>query len=213
MTRIGVLGSGTVGQTLAKGLKAKGYEVRIGSRTPDKLAAFAKQEGVATGSFGDVGGWAEVLVLATKGTAAREALDLVGRAKLAGKVIMDVTNPIADEPPQDGVLKFFTGPNSSLMETLQAAYPDARFVKAFNSIGHAQMVSPKLQGGPPTMFYCGNDEGAKALVAKIISQFGWEGADMGTAAAARAIEPLCQLWCIPGFRQNSWTHAFKVLWK
>jgi predicted dinucleotide-binding enzyme len=86
-------------------------------------------------------------------------------------------------------------------------------VKAFSSVGAARMVNPSFTDGKPTMFYCGNDADAKAWVAKVLDQFGWEAADMGTAVAARAIEPLAQLWCIPGFRQNSWTHAFKVIWK
>jgi hypothetical protein len=105
----------------------------------------------------------------------------------------------------------FTGPNESLLEQLQAAFPDARLVKAFNSVGNSLMVHPKLAGGTPTMFYCGNDELAKADVARIIQQLGWEPADMGTAKAARAIEPLCQLWCIPGFLRNDWNYAFHVL--
>ena len=130
---------------------------------------------------------------------------------MRGKVVIDVTNPIAPEPPEDGVLRFFTGPNESLMERLQATFAGARFEKAFNIVGNALMVNPQLPGGLPTMFYCGNDEAAKAVVHRLLDQFGWEGADMGTAKAARAIEPLCQLWCIPGIREGRWTHAFKLL--
>ena len=136
---------------------------------------------------------------------------MAGAAGLRGKLVLDTTNPIAEEPPVDGVLRFFTGPNDSLMERLQAAFPEARFVKAFNSVGNALMVNPSFPGGKPTMFYCGNDAPAKEVVARIIEQFGWEGADMGTAVAARALEPLCQLWCIPGLRENRWTHAFRLL--
>ena len=110
------------------------------------------------------------------------------------------------------MLKVFTGPNESLLERLQAAFPNTRLVKAFNSVGTPRMVDPVYAGGRPTMFFCGNDAEAKAEVAEILTQFGWEPADMGVAAAARAIEPLCQLWCIPGFRENHWTHAFKLLW-
>jgi len=128
-------------------------------------------------------------------------------------VVIDATNPIADAPPVDGVIQFFTGPNESLMERLQKAFPQAKFVKAFSSVGAARMVNPSFAGGKPTMFYCGNDADAKAFVARVLEEFGWEGADMGGAVAARAIEPLAQLWCIPGFRQNSWTHAFKVFWR
>jgi predicted dinucleotide-binding enzyme len=127
--------------------------------------------------------------------------------------VIDATNPIADAPPVDGVLQYFTGPNESLMERLQKAYPQTRFVKAFSCVGAARMVNPSFAGGQPTMFYCGDDADAKAFVAKVLDQFGWEAADMGGAIAARAIEPLAQLWCISGFRQNSWTHAFKVFWR
>lgn len=211
MTRIGILGSGDVGKTLAKGLKAHGYTVRIGSRTGGKLDAFTVETGIANDDFAGVAAWAEGLVLAVAGRAAAEALDGAGRANLTGKWIMDVTNPIEVSPPEDGVLRFFTGPNDSLMEQLQAAFPDAHFVKAFSSVGNAKMVNPNYAGGPPTMFYCGNDASAKQSVAKIITEFGWEPWDMGTAKAARAIEPLCMLWCIPGFREHSWTHAFKML--
>jgi predicted dinucleotide-binding enzyme len=211
MSTFGVLGSGQVGQDLAKGLKKHGYEVRIGSRNPGKLSSFASETGIPTRTFAEIAVWADALVLAVHGASAEDALKLAGPANLKGKLVIDVTNPIAAEPPVDGVLKFFTGPNESLMERLQKGFPDARFVKAFSSVGHAFMVNPSFPGGTPTMFYCGNDAKAKAVVAKIIEQFGWEGADMGTAAAARAIEPLCQLWCIPGLRENTWTHAFKLL--
>ncbi len=211
MTRIGILGSGEVGKTLAKGLKGHGYDVRIGSRTGGKLDAFTDTSGIPNDDFAGIAEWAEGLVLAVAGRAAVEALDGAGRANLTGKCIIDATNPIEVSPPEDGVLRFFTGPNESLMEQLQAAFPDAHFVKAFNSVGHAKMVNPSYAGGPPTMFYCGNDLSAKQAVAKILTAFGWEPWDMGTAKAARAIEPLCMLWCIPGFREHSWTHAFKML--
>jgi predicted dinucleotide-binding enzyme len=211
MKSFGVLGSGPVAKVLAKGLKAHGYDVRIGSRSPEKLAAYVAETGIPAGTFPEVAAGAEGVVLAVAGRAAEGALRLAGAASLRGKLVVDTTNPIAEEPPVDGVLRFFTGPNDSLMERLQAAFPEARFVKAFNSVGNAFMVNPSFPGGKPTMFYCGNDAAAKEVVARIIDQFGWEGADMGTAAAARALEPLCQLWCIPGFRENRWTHAFRLL--
>ena len=212
MQKVGILGSAVVGQTLAQGFKAHGYEVRIGSRTPAKLASFTESSGVPAGSFDAVGGWAELLVLAVHGAAAESALNLAGAESHRGKIVIDTTNPIAPDPPVDGVIQFFTGPNGSLLERLQAAFPDTRLVKAFNSIGSARMVDPVYAGGRPTMFFCGNDAEARAAVAEILKGFGWEPADMGTAVAARAIESLCQLWCIPGFRENHWTHAFKLLW-
>jgi predicted dinucleotide-binding enzyme len=212
MKKIGVLGSGDVGKTLAAGFKKHGYEVRIGTRTPSRLAEFSESSGIAAGTFGDVAAWADGLVLAVHGAAAVEALGLAGAGNVRGKIVIDTTNPIGDAPPVDGVIQFFTGPNDSLLERVQAAFPQARLVKAFNSVGSDRMVDPKYAGGKPTMFYCGNDETAKAEVARLIEQFGWEPADMGTAVGARALEPLAQLWCIPGFRENKWTHAFKVLW-
>ena len=146
-----------------------------------------------------------------KGTAASEVLRLAGGANLDGKVIIDTTNPIADAPPDHGVLRFFTSLDDSLMERLQREYASARFVKAFNSVGNVLMVNPVLKGGPPTMFICGNDQDAKRIVKTVLDQFGWETADMGTVEAARAIEPLCILWCIPGFLRDEWSHAFKLL--
>jgi 8-hydroxy-5-deazaflavin:NADPH oxidoreductase len=209
--RFGVLGSGEVGQALAKGLAANGYQVRIGTRTPGKLAKFSKTTGIAEGTFQDTAAWGEAIVLAVLGTAALEAVELADPRNLNGKLVIDTTNPIANEPPVDGILRYFTGPNESLMERLQTTYPEARFVKAFNSVGSDLMVHPLLSGGPPTMFYCGNDAAAKAVVAKLLEQLGWDAEDMGVAAAARALEALAQLWCIPGFRDNDWVHAFRLL--
>jgi predicted dinucleotide-binding enzyme len=211
MTNYGILGSGEVGQTLAEGFKAEGHEVRIGSRDPRKLAEFAARTGIAAGSFAEVARWGEALVLAVAGHGAEEALRQAGAANLDGKLVIDATNPITADPPEDGVLRVFTGPNESLMERLQAAFPAARFVKAFNSVGSDLMVHPEFRGTRPTMFYCGNDAGAKAEVARVLDRFGWDGGVMGSAKAGRAIEPLAQLWCIPGFLRNEWRHAFHLL--
>jgi hypothetical protein len=137
-----------VAKVLAKGLKAHGYDVRIGSRSPDKLAAYAAETGIPAGTFAEVAAGAEGVVLAVAGRAAEEALRLAGAGSLRGKVVIDTTNPIAEEPPVDGVLRFFTGPNDSLMERLQAAFPEARFVKAFNSVGNAFMVNPSTCARP-----------------------------------------------------------------
>ena len=109
------------------------------------------------------------------------------------------------------MLNFFTGLDDSLMERLQTEFPKLRLVKAFNSVGNARMVNPSYAGGKPSMFICGNDAAAKQMVTRILDQFGWETEDMGGVEAARAIEPLCMLWCIPGFLRNQWTHAFKLL--
>ena len=97
------------------------------------------------------------------------------------------------------------------MERLQNVAPKAKFVKAFNCVGNLFMVNPSFPEGKPTMFICGNDNDAKKEVATILEQFGWESADFGFAESARAIEPLCILWCIPGMIRNEWQHAFKLL--
>ena len=212
--KVGVLGSGDVAKTLAGGFLKHGHAVKVGSRSPAKLADWAEQsKGGSTGTFAEAAAFGELVVLAVKGKAAAEALTLAGVKNLAGKTVIDACNPIADAPPEKGVLRFFTDINLSLMETLQNQFADARFVKAFNSVGAPCMVNPDFAGGKPTMFICGNDEGAKKQVAQVNGQFGWETADMGAAEAARAIEPLCMLWCIPGFLRNDWMHAFKLLAK
>jgi len=209
---VGILGSGPVAQALAAGFLKHGHAVTLGTRSPGKLADFLKKNpGAKTASFSDTAAGAGIVVLAVRGTAAESALDMAGAAALKGKIVLDTTNPIADAPPENGVLRFFTNLDESLMERLQGKYPDARFVKWFNSVGNALMVDPKVEGGPPTMFLCGNDPEARKTAAGIAEQFGWEPADMGRAAAARAIEPLCMLWCIPGFLRNEWNHAFKLV--
>lgn len=211
---IGILGSGDVAKALAAGFLKHGHEVLLGTRAPAKLADWKNTHPAArTGSFEDAARFGEVMVLAVKGAAAADALRAAGAGNLAGKPVIDAANPIADAPPEQGVLKFFTRLDESLMERLQAEFPEARFVKAFNSVGNAFMVDPQFADGPPTMFICGNDEAAKQIVRGILDQFGWESADMGSAEAARAIEPLCMLWCIPGFLRNDWAHAFKLLTK
>lgn len=212
---VGVLGSGQVGEVLANGFLKHGHEVIRGSREPQKLEAWKARAGskATVGTFADAAKAADLVVLAVKGTAAESALHLAGIENLNGKCVLDVTNPIAEEPPINGVLKFFTGPNDSLMERLQAKAPNAHFVKCFSCVGNAFMVNPDFGGVLPTMFICGNDAEAKAIAQKVLTRFGWETEDMGTIEAARAIEPLCMLWCIPGLRSNRWDHAFKMLKK
>jgi predicted dinucleotide-binding enzyme len=210
--KVGILGSGVVAKSLAGGFIKHGHRVVLGTRDTTKLADWVAQHQEAqTGSFADAAKFGELVVLAVKGMVALNALNAAGPANLAGKPVIDATNPIADAPPTNGVLKFFTSLDASLMEDLQRVIPDAHFVKAFNSVGNALMVNPQLEGGKPTMFICGNDDKAKETVRGILDQFGWETSDMGKVEAARAIEPLCMLWCIPGLTRNEWSHAFKLL--
>lgn len=209
--KIGVLGSGQVAQVLASGFIKHGYDVMIGTRDAGKLSAWqSKNSGAKVGSFEDTAAFGDIVVLAVKGTVAEKLVSSL-KSQLAGKTVIDTTNPIAEAPPVNGVLKFFTTYDESLMERLQKVAPEAKFVKSFSCVGNSLMVDPNMKEGKPTMFICGNDKNARAEVSGIMTTFNWDTADMGTAEAARAIEPLCMLWCIPGFVGNSWGHAFKML--
>ena len=145
--KIGVLGSGDVAKTLAGGFVKHGHQVTIGTRNAAKLADWAKQNaGANVASFADAARYGDIVVLAVKGSAAADALRAVGAAGLDGKTVIDATNPIADAPPDHGVIKFFTTLDDSLMERLQKEFPRAHFVKAFNSVGNAFMVNPQFKG-------------------------------------------------------------------
>ncbi|MDP2365778.1 MAG: NAD(P)-binding domain-containing protein [Ignavibacteria bacterium] len=211
--KIGILGSGVVGQTLANGFIKYGHQVKIGTANPNKLNDWLKGAGssASIGSFEQAASFGDIIVLSVKGTAALNVLEKSRNENLVDKTIIDSTNPIADTAPVNGVLQFFTNQNLSLMEELQSKYPQTNFVKAFSCVGSALMVNPDFGGTKPTMFIAGNNDDAKLQVKGILNIFGWEIEDMGKAEAARAIEPLCILWCIPGFRENRWRHAFKLL--
>ncbi|HRI69686.1 MAG TPA: NAD(P)-binding domain-containing protein [Polyangium sp.] len=209
--KVGVLGSGQVAKVLAKAFLDTGHEVMLGSRDASKVAGWSDHEQAKAGTFAETAAFGSVVVLAVKGTVAEDAVKLAGVENLAGKTVIDATNPIADAPPVNGILQYFTGPNESLMERLQKTAPDANFVKAFSCVGNAFMFRPNFPGGPPTMFICGNNDGAKAEVQGILKDFGWDYEDVGKVEGARAIEPLCQLWCARGFLHGKWQHAFKTL--
>jgi predicted dinucleotide-binding enzyme len=210
--KIGIIGSGGVAQALGSGFLKHGHEVMLGSRDPKKLDEWVSQNAKGKkGTFTEAAKFGELIVVAAKGNQAAAALKAAGAENLNGKTVIDTSNPIADAPPTNGVLAYFTSYNESLMEKLQKEFSDAKFVKAFNSVGAAYMVDPEFKERP-TMFICGNDDGAKRAVGGILEQFGWETADMGKVEAARAIEPLCMLWCLPGIAKNDWSpRAFKLL--
>jgi len=214
MRKIGILGSGAVGIALANGFVKFGYQAMLATNNASKQEELKKKldPSINIGNFSEVANFGDTLVLAVKGTAAIDILKSI-ESFLSGKTIFDATNPIAPLPPVNGVLKFFTGPNESLMEQLQQHFPLANFVKVFNSVGSGFMVNPDFGGEKPTMFICGNSENAKQEVIKLLDQFGWEAQDMGKVESARAIESLSMLWCIPGFLNNQWSHAFRLLKK
>ncbi|HLK27072.1 MAG TPA: NAD(P)-binding domain-containing protein [Puia sp.] len=212
--KIGILGSGVVGQVLAKAFFAEGNEVTLGTRNilKDEVVKFkTTNPQIHIGTFEETASFADLIVLAVQGAAAEDVINLSGIQNFSNKIVIDATNPIAAAPPVNGVLKFFTSFDESLMEKIQRQIPEAKLVKAFNSVGNTQMYKPIYKEGKPSMFICGNDDAAKKTVTDILTSFGWETEDMGKAEAARAIEPLCMLWCIPGFLKNQWTHAFKLL--
>jgi predicted dinucleotide-binding enzyme len=183
----------------------------LGSRDASQVAGWSDHASASAGTFAETAAFGHVVVLAVKGTVAADAVKLAGVDNLQGKMVIDTTNPIADAPHVNGILQYFTGPNESLMERLQKAAPEANFVKAFSCVGNALMFRPNLPGGPPTMFICGNSDSAKAEVNAILKDFGWESEDVGKVEGARAIEPLCQLWCARGLLHGKWQHAFKTL--
>ncbi len=215
MKKIGILGSGAVARSLALGFIKNGNTVKIGTGHPEKLDNWTNENAnqATVGSFKEAALFGDIIVLAVKGKAAEIVLNEAGAYALNGKTIIDTCNPIEDAAPVNGVLKFYTDINYSLMEKLQKDYPEVHFVKAFNSIGNVLMYQPDFDGVKPSMFICGNDANAKKEVTEILTAFGFETEDMGAAEAARAIEPLCILWCIPGLSGGSWNQAFKLLKK
>lgn len=212
--KAGILGAGVVGRVLGAGCLRHGHEVMIGTRDQEArdLQQWRRENPSGrTGTYAAAAQFGDLLMLAVPGRAVEAVLALAGQANFAGKALMDATNPLADTPPTSGVLAYTTGPNESLGERLQALLPQTHVVKAFNSVGNGRMVNPHFEQGVPSMFYCGDNDAAKQQVAALIRQFGWEPFDCGGIIAARALEPLCMLWCLHGFLSNEWTHAFKVL--
>jgi 8-hydroxy-5-deazaflavin:NADPH oxidoreductase len=211
--RVGILGSGTVGRTLGTGFLAHGHEVVMGTRTPESKEARAWRDAsrdlACVGSYEDAAKWCELAVLASVWEAVPHVVELCGAANLAGKVVIDVTNPLTTDAQHHSCLT--VGRTDSAGEGVQRMLPDARVVKAFNIAGYQSMVSPVMAFGPPTMFLCGNDDNAKEIVAEIAKDFGWEPADLGDITAARAIEPMTLAWLLYGRRYGMWDHAFKMI--
>jgi 8-hydroxy-5-deazaflavin:NADPH oxidoreductase len=211
MKKIGIIGSGMVGRALAAGLTKHGYQVMVGSGNKSKREEINKELGVLTGTFTKAALFGETVIIAIKGTSAEKVI-LTLADMLSGKTVIDTTNPISDRSPVNGVIQYFTSLEESLMERLQKSAPKANLVKAFSCVGNAFMIDPEFEL-KPTMFICGNNVSAKKDVTTLLEKVGWEVEDMGKMESARAIEPLCMLWCIPGFLENRWNHAFKLLKK
>lgn len=214
MKKVGIIGSGLVGQEIGSGFIKHGFQLMIATRNVESIASWAESNGenAFLGSFSDAAKFSDFLVFAVKGTAALDVLDLCGFENLDSKTIIDTTNPISDSTPENGVLNYFTDINFSLMEMLQEKAPKANFVKCYSSVGGPHMIEPKFDE-KPSLFICGDNDSAKKNVIDILDMFGWEAVDMGSSQSARAIEPLAMLWCIPGYQHNKWDHAFKLLKK
>lgn len=208
---IGILGSGDVGKSLARGFIKRGDQVMIGSRSPEKLADFARESGAKSGSFEETAKFGEMIALATLGMAAEEAIGLAGAKNFEGKVVVDATNPLMFEPGRPPCLAI--SGNDSLGERVQKWLPSAQVVKAFNTVGNTLFVDPQLPGGPPDMFLCGNDPGAKATVSDLCKQWGWGVVDIGGIEGSRYLEAMCMTWVLHGVLSGGWAHAFKMLHK
>jgi predicted dinucleotide-binding enzyme len=213
MKKIGILGSGDVAQKLGAGFVSCGYDVRLGSRDPgsEKLQAWKKATGptAGTGTFEEAAQFGDILTLATLWTGTENALRLAGHGHFAGKIVIDVTNPLVFHPA--GLPSLALGNTDSGGEQVQRWLPQSHVVKAFNSVGNAHMFRPDFPGGPPDMFYCGNDDSAKGTVKGILEEFGWNPEDLGGIERSRLLEPLCILWVAYMFRSGTPNHALKML--
>jgi predicted dinucleotide-binding enzyme len=210
---VGILGSGDVGKALARGFVSRGHMVTIASREPKKLASFVHEHPgkLHAATFEETARAGELLVLVTAFAVAKDAIDLAGAENFAGKVVIDVTNPVKFEPGKPPTLS--VSGNDSAGESVQRWLPGANVVKSFNTVGHALFVDPKFPNGPPTMFVAGNDDKAKNTVEQIAESFGWRVMDAGPIEASRYLEAMAMLWITYSMRIGSGEHAFKWLHK
>jgi 8-hydroxy-5-deazaflavin:NADPH oxidoreductase len=206
--KVGILGSGDVAKSLAAGFLSRGDDVMLGTRDPAKLAEWQKEREAQIGSFAQAAAFGEIVVLATFGTATVDAIEQAGQDGFVGKLVIDSTNPLRFD---DHGIHLAIGFDDSLGERVQRALPQSRVVKAFNTVGNQYFVSPQFAGGPPSMFVAGNDDAAKAEVASILRDFGWESIDLGGIESSRYLEPMCMAWLCYGRQTGTWHHAFKLL--
>jgi hypothetical protein len=210
--KVGILGSGDVGKKLGDGFVDLGHSVKIGTRDVNKLAEWASKYGERTsaGSFSDAAKFGDIVVIATAWSGTKSAIEMTDPHSLAGKIVIDVTNPLdfSTMPP-----KLAVGGTDSAGETVQRLLPKARVVKAFNIVGNPHMYKPKFKEGAPTMFICGNDDSAKKMVTDILTAFGWDTVDIGGIEGSRYLEALAMMWIAYYFRTNTGNHAFKLLRK
>ncbi len=209
--KIGIIGSGSVAQVLGSGFLSKGHEVMLGTRDASKLGAWLTDAGdrANVGTFAETAEFGELVLLSVPGTALEDAIALAGTENFAGKTVIDITNPMdfsQGTPP-----RFTATVGNSLGQQVQHLLPNAKVVKAFNSIGVAVMTDPDFDGEKATHFIAGNSDDAKAEVTKLISEFGWEVTDVGGIEQSFFLEALASLWVNYAFKSNNWNQAFKLL--
>jgi len=211
--KVGILGSGDVAKALGTGFIALGHDVKLGSRTPgsEGLGAWKAKAGgrASTGTFAEAAAFGETVVLSVHGVDLESAIRLAGPNHFSGKIVIDTTNPLVMSDHGFPTLAY--GWSDSAGEHVQKHLPDAHVVKAFNTVGHAHMFQPKFAGGPPDMFYCGNDSASKKTVGEWLTQFGWNPMDVGGIEGSRLLEPMCILWVTLGITGGDWGIAFKIL--
>lgn len=208
--RLGILGSGDVGQALGRGFARHGWDVQLGTRSPEKLDKWRREtEGtVSVGSFADAAAHGDVVALAVLGEAVADVLEQAGPEQFAGTLVLDATNPLDFSKGMPPHLLF--GGTDSLGERVQAQLPDAAVVKCFNTVSNVQMVDPEFEEGTPPMLICGNDADAKARTEELLVELGWPAAmDVGDITSARYLEALVPLWVRVGTLLDTWNHAFK----
>jgi predicted dinucleotide-binding enzyme len=197
--RVAVLGTGIVARTLGSALLSNGHEVRLGSRAAANPAAVAWAEEIggpaSEGTFADAAGFGEIVINATAGAGSLEALQMAGTEQLAGKVLLDVANPLDTSRGMPPTLTVCN--DDSLGEQIQRALPEVRVVKTLNTVTAAVMVDPNLVGGTHTIFVAGDDAAAKQQASDLLQEFGWPAAsilDLGDITAARGMEMYLPLW-------------------
>ncbi len=218
MKKIGVLGTGDVGRTLAAGLASVGHSVMIGTRDPGKQAILdwksGDGSGVQIGTFAEAAAHGDVLVFAIGWSNVDAVIELAGESNFDGKALLDATNPLRFETEgQPPILDI--GHTDSAGEVIQRRLPQAHVVKAFNTIGSPHMVNPDFPDGAPDMFICGNDDGAKTTIGDLIEDLGWKPPiDLGGIENARYLESMAMVWIVHFFNTGFvGTHAFALLRK
>jgi predicted dinucleotide-binding enzyme len=210
-SRVGILGSGDVGRALGRGFARHGWDVKIGTRSPDELRASMEgtEETVSVGTFAEAATHGEVVVLAVRGDAAEAVVEMAGPENFAEKLVFDATNPLDFS---SGEVHLSIGGTESLGERIQTKLPDASVVKCFNTVSNLQMVDPEFEEGTPPMFICGDDDEAKARTEEILVELGWPGVmDVGDITSARYLEALVPMWVRVGSKLGTWKHAFAVV--